>query len=213
MDLAAPLAEHAPGQPASLAAFRDRHRGETIIVCGCGRSLNDLPHPVPCVSIGVNDVGRRFDPTYLVVVNPPQQFSGDRFRYVAQSRASFLFTQRDDLGMVRPGIVRFRLGRLGGTDFADDEVLHYAQNSPYVALCLAAHMGAARIGLIGVDFTEHHFFQPPVCIHWQGNWRRSTGNLRRWGMKRCRCTSASRAILSAHSGLTAFPKLPPRGFP
>src|SRR6266567_2061969 len=34
----------------------------------------------------------------------------------------------------------------------------YAQNSPYVAVCLAAYMGARRIGLIGVDFTDHHFF-------------------------------------------------------
>ena len=37
-------------------------------------------------------------------------------------------------------------------------MLHYTQNSPYVAVCLAAYMGARRIGLIGVDFTEHHFF-------------------------------------------------------
>ena len=36
--------------------------------------------------------------------------------------------------------------------------LHYTQNSPYVALCLALHLGAERIGLIGVDFTEGHFF-------------------------------------------------------
>ena len=90
----------------SLADFRDRHHGEAIIVCGCGQSLNDLPKPPGCVTIGVNDVGRRFDPTYLVVVNPPRQFSGDRFRYVENSRARFLFTQRDDLGMVQPPIVR-----------------------------------------------------------------------------------------------------------
>jgi ADP-heptose:LPS heptosyltransferase/SAM-dependent methyltransferase len=145
-------------RPLSLSAFRDRHRGETIIVCGCGRSLNDLPEPAHYVTIGVNDVGRRFDPTYLVVVNPPGQFTGGRFRHVAESRARFLFTCRDDLGAVRPDLVRFPLGRFGGTDFDQPDVLHYAQNSPYVALCLAARMGAARIGLIGVDFTEDHFF-------------------------------------------------------
>ena len=32
------------------------------------------------------------------------------------------------------------------------------QNTPYFAVCLAATMGATRIGLIGVDLTEHHFF-------------------------------------------------------
>ena len=36
--------------------------------------------------------------------------------------------------------------------------LPYTCNSPYVALCLAGLMGAKRMGLTGVDFTEHHFF-------------------------------------------------------
>ncbi len=158
MGIAQPAAPAAVAERLALSAFRDRHRGETMIVCGCGASLNDLPLPPGCITIGVNDVGRRFDPTYLVVVNPPTQFSGDRFSHVAQSRARFLFTQRDDLGPLRPPVVRFELGRFGGTDFADPERLHYTQNSPYVALCLAAHMGAAEIGLIGVDFADDHFF-------------------------------------------------------
>lgn len=46
-------------------------------------------------TIGVNDVGRLFDPTYLVVVNPRNQFKGDRFRFVEQSKVQALFTQLD----------------------------------------------------------------------------------------------------------------------
>jgi spore maturation protein CgeB/predicted O-methyltransferase YrrM len=53
--------------------------------------------------------------------------------------------------------VQFRLGKYGGTDIRAD-ALPYTQNSPYVAVCLAAYMGARRIGLIGVDFTDDHFF-------------------------------------------------------
>lgn len=140
-----------------LASFKDIHRGETIIVCGCGSSLNELTNSERFITIGVNDVGRRFHPNYLVVVNPRKQFKGDRFNYVRDSQAKFLFTQLD-IGHVRPEVVRFRLGRRGGTDFANPNVLHFTQNSPYVALCLAVHMGAKRIGLIGVDFTVNHFF-------------------------------------------------------
>ncbi len=150
----------APPTP-SLAAWRGRHAGETIVVCGCGRSLADLPHPERWLTIGVNDVGRLFDPTYLVVVNPRRQFRGDRFRHVAASRARAFFTQLDpgrDLGIAHPCIVRFRLGRRGGTELDDPDALPYARNSPYVAVCLAAFLGARRIGLIGVDFTDHHFF-------------------------------------------------------
>src|SRR6185295_7300773 len=102
----------------------------------------------------------KFQPNYLVVVNPRDQFSGDRFTFVENSEADYLFTQLD-LGLARENrenVVTFNLGTNGGTDLSDPSVLHYTQNSPYVALCLAVHMGASRIGLIGVDFTEDHFF-------------------------------------------------------
>ncbi len=132
-----------------------------MLVCGCGTSAGGVLALAGLPSIGVNDIGRLFTPTYLVVVNPPRQFRGDRFGFVRDSRAQALFTQLD-LGPVNPPVVRFRLGRYGGTDIGSDsgtdDTLHYTQNSPYVAVCLAAYMGAKRIGLIGVDFTDHHFF-------------------------------------------------------
>jgi len=140
-----------------LANFRELAGHEQIVVCGCGPSLHELTDPQRFVTIGVNDVGRLFDPTYLVVVNPRNQFKADRFRYVEESKAQALFTQLD-LGPVRPPVVRFKLGHYGGTDDGGGQVLHYTQNSPYVAVCLAAQMGAQRIGLIGVDLTDHHFF-------------------------------------------------------
>jgi glycosyltransferase involved in cell wall biosynthesis len=143
----------------TLKSFGGVHEGDAILVCGCGQSLNELAAPEGLVIIGVNDVGRLLQPDYLVVVNPRRQFTGDRFRYVESSKARAIFTQLD-LGMVHPNVVRFRLGRHGGTEFDDPNVLHYTQNSPYVAVCLAVHMGAKRIGLIGVDFTDHHFFGP-----------------------------------------------------
>ena len=54
--------------------------------------------------------------------------------------------------------MKFRLGRFGDAGFDEPDVLHYTQNSPFVAVSLALFMGASRIGLIGVDFTEGHFF-------------------------------------------------------
>ncbi len=141
----------------TLTDFRGRHDGDVVIVCGCGTSLRTLLEPQRHVTIGVNDVGRLFDPTYLVVVNPRAQLRDGRFLYVEQSNARALFTQLD-LGPVRPPVVRFKLGQYGGTEIGEGGVLHYTQNSPYVAVCLAAYMGARRIGLIGVDLTDDHFF-------------------------------------------------------
>src|SRR3989344_9508007 len=85
----------APELPRSLGDFRDRHAGESIIVCGCGSSLTPEVARRGLTTIGVNDVGRLFGPNYLVVVNPARQFRGDRFNFVRQSRAQALFTQLD----------------------------------------------------------------------------------------------------------------------
>jgi hypothetical protein len=135
--------------------YRDRHRGDTVIVCGCGSSLALLTRPERFVTIGVNDIGRRFTPDYLVVVNERRQFDRERYVHVERSEAKAVFTQLD---LPHPRAVRFRLGRRGGIDRSDPACLHYTANSPYVAVNLARHFGARRIGLIGVDFTDDHFF-------------------------------------------------------
>jgi Glycosyl transferase family 2/Capsular polysaccharide synthesis protein/N-terminal domain of galactosyltransferase len=141
----------------TLSSFRNAHAGETMLVCGCGESLLDLTARPLCVTIGVNDIGRHLHPDYLVVVNPPEQFSAGRYEHVLASRARYLFTQLA-LDFDPERTVRFALGAYEGVDPCDSETLHYTQNSPYVAVCLAAHMGARRIGLLGVDFTDRHFF-------------------------------------------------------
>ena len=144
-----------PESGTRFADYRDRHRGEAIVVCGCGASLKQLQRPERFVTIGVNDVGRLFTPDYLIVVNERRQFTPERYVHVEQSQAKAVFSQ---LELAHPRAVRFKLGRRGGTDRPDADTLHYANNSPYVAVNLARHMGAARIGLIGVDFADDHFF-------------------------------------------------------
>jgi hypothetical protein len=141
----------------NLFSFQNIHNNALMVVCGCGESLNDFTSPERYITIGVNDVGRKFQPNYLVVVNPRHQFSDDRFRYVETSQAEYIFTQLD-LNLKWQNVVKFRLGNFGGTDFFNPDCLDYTNNSPYIALCLAILMGAKRIGLIGVDFTDNHFF-------------------------------------------------------
>ena len=195
---------------APLASFKGRHEGQTALVCGCGPSLNELMQPERFTTIGVNDVGRLFDPTYLVVVNPRSQFKDDRFRYVEQSNAQTIFTQLD-LGPLRAPVSRFRLGRYGGTDVPADDTLHYTQNSPYVAVCLAAHMGATRIGLIGVDFTDHHFFAPTGRHSLAGRLRVIDAEYGRLGAA-LKQRGIELVNLSAASRLTSLPKLSLSGY-
>ena len=124
MNAAAALPEH-------FAQYRDRHRGASIVVCGCGESLTLLEQPERWLTIGVNDVGRHFTPDYLVVVNERRQFSRERYLHVEQTQARAVFTQLARLELPRSHVVRFRLGRRGGVERADADTLHYSNNSPY----------------------------------------------------------------------------------
>lgn len=142
--------------PKRFEDFRDFHAGQTILVCGCGRSLQLVSEPERFITIGVNDVGRMFHPDYLVVLNTQAQFRGDRFDYVKSSRARAFFTHLK-LPIDHPCVVPFRLGQRGGTEPTAGTLPH-TRNSPYLATLLAHYMGARRIGLIGVDFTPDHFW-------------------------------------------------------
>ena len=188
----------------NLASFQNIHKGETIIVCGCGSSLNEFDRPEQFITIGVNDVSRRFHPNYLVVVDHRRNFSKKRFEFVKNSRAQYLFSQLDP-GQVQPEIVHFRLGRKGGTDFSNPNVLHYSLSSPYVAMCLAVHMGASRIGLIGVDFTLNHFFGKTGVHRLTPHLPRINSHFKRLGDELAR--RGIRVInLSPQSRITAFKK-------
>lgn len=190
----------------ALSSFQNIHRGQKIVVCGCGESLNDFVHPERFITIGVNDVGRRFQPNYLLVANYKHQFEGDRFSYVETSKAQYLFTPLWDTDLPHPNVVKFRGGTLNGTDFANPNVLHYINTSVYMALCLAVNMGASCIGLSGVDFTDYPFFGDPKRRKWDTylptlneQFRHLDNALISRGVKVFNLSRASR--------LTAFPRM------
>jgi hypothetical protein len=65
---------HAPvmstgGETRTLASFCGAHACGSIIVCACGESLNTPTKPERFVTIGVNDVGRKFDPDYPFAIS------------------------------------------------------------------------------------------------------------------------------------------------
>jgi len=146
--------------PSSFKQFSDfehLHRGQSILVCGLGESLNLLKDPENYLTIGVNDIGRKFHPTYLLNVNLKQQYKGDRWQHIESTRAKVIFTHIPNHQPAGKPVVTFKLGKVADVEIADGKLPHY-RNSPYVAVCLAAYMGARKIGLLGVDFTQNHFW-------------------------------------------------------
>jgi hypothetical protein len=192
-----------------LAAFRNAHAGGRAVVCGCGSSLRALERPERFVTIGVNDVGRMFQPNYLVVVDGREHLK-ERFSYVENSTADFIFTQRTNLALPQPNVVMFHLGEDPDADAASPDILSFSAPSlmtPYIALCLALHMGAREIGLIGVDLTDDHFFATTGRHQWASHLDEIDRTFDRLGAKALQ-RSCRIFNLSEKSQLTAFPKIP-----
>jgi hypothetical protein len=143
-----------------FADFKNHHRGEFIIVCGLGVSIRSLRLPCRFTTIGCNDIGRLFHPTYLLNVNSRNQYGkGDRYQYIENTKAKALFTHQpgENLG-VKAQIVRFEIAeRGGGVEIVDDRLPHF-RNTPYMGVALAGYFGASTIGILGVDLTGGHFW-------------------------------------------------------
>lgn len=137
--------------------FKDKHKGEKIIVSGCGTSASLIQDPQSHTTIGVNDLSRLYSPNYLVVLNDKRSFEADRWKWIEGTSCDTVFTHIKGLAVPDEKRVVLQLGRYGGFDLNKDAV-DYTSNSTYVACIIAAYMGASKIGLIGVDFTPNHFF-------------------------------------------------------
>lgn len=137
--------------------FKNIHKGQKIIVSGCGNSATLMTDPQNYIIIGVNDLSRLYSPNYLVVLNDKSSFEHDRWEWIDKTQSPHIFTHIKNLAVNEEARILLQLGRYGGTDLEKDAV-DYTSNSTYVACIIAAYMGATKIGLLGVDFTLNHFF-------------------------------------------------------
>jgi hypothetical protein len=147
-----------------LNEFHNSHVGRKIIVCGCGMSLLELKDcHQDFITIGVNDVPALFDPTYLVITDHPVRFSKSRQNIVNGSNVKAMLTCVK--GWRHEKMVMFELGKKGIGNLNDPNKVDHFLNSPYAAINIAYKMGAQTIGMIGVDFSEGHFYSPKDGKH------------------------------------------------
>ena len=140
--------------------FINKHQDKSFVVCACGVSLNDYDNFDNHITIGVNDAGKKIWCKYLVVVNEPKTFKFKRWPDVQSNDSEFVFTHLSNLPIDNPEgrIIRVNLGKYEGIDLDNYGFIDYTTNSPYMAIVIAYQMGAKKIALVGVDFTENHFF-------------------------------------------------------
>lgn len=140
-----------------LSNYIGAHKDQKVIVCGCGTSLALMKeHHQDILTIGVNDVPKLFTPTYMVVTDHPQRFSLPRRKIVMECKPKAFFTCVK--GWKNPKLVHFATGSRKLAHLGDPNKVDHYMNSPYVATGIAYKMGFTKIGLIGVDFTDNHFY-------------------------------------------------------
>lgn len=140
------------------------------MVLGNGRSILSLPANINVTTIGVNDIELFMTPTYLVLTDNPNRFgvpSSKRRKRIESTKSKFVFVfdkwwtfKTDDDKPLDYKRVVIKLGKKGKLNNLDSiDTVDYSITSPYVAAILAYKMGASEIGIIGVDFTDGHFYK------------------------------------------------------
>lgn len=132
----------------------------TFIVAGCGSSINIYDDFSKYYVIGVNDIERILTPDFLVVVNDHRTFMRGRWEYVRDSLSPVIFTHLDNPGPITRSshLSKIKIGSRNSPNLDDLTTVDYTMNSPYMAIIIAYQLGAKKIGMVGVDFTQDHFF-------------------------------------------------------
>lgn len=142
--------------PDYIGKFKDK----TFIVAGCGSSLNNFTDFSKYYIIGVNDIERILTPDFLVVVNDYRTFSRGRWDFVKETLSPVIFTHLDNPGPITrsSNIAKLKIGKKGIPNLDQFNSVDHTLNSPYMAVIIAYQLGAKKIGMVGVDFSENHFF-------------------------------------------------------
>lgn len=143
----------------TLKSLRNILKGEHIIVCGLAPSMLELENPQDYWTIGVNDIGRLFTPDFLIVINTSSTIRGERWEQVQKANPWCFVSHYNFPDVQHKYYVQFKLGTFGKARLFDEHIMDHSNNSPYVGVILAALLGASKIGLIGVDFTQDHFYR------------------------------------------------------
>jgi hypothetical protein len=124
-------------------------------IIGCGQTASHWDGSG--LSIGVNDAWKFGKPTnYLLLANRPLSFSSDRLQTIINSKPEKFYCDKKDWEEWFPDWIKIRLKPWYGSYFKEN--FYYSNTSPFIAITLAANIGATKIILWGVDFQDHHKF-------------------------------------------------------
>lgn len=147
-----------------LKTIRDlcdiNYNTDTCIIMGNGTSVLEYKHNPNVFTIGVNDIPKLLDPDMLFIVDKREKFDKERILYIEKCKSKYIAIydscwnfDNDKKYMISFGGFR----KLNGLD--NKESINTGFDSPYMAIQLAYKMGFKKIGIIGVDYTDDHFYK------------------------------------------------------
>lgn len=143
----------------NFKSFIDAHKDKKIIILGLGDSKeNFINHPdsASFTTIGVNDIDRWYHPDYLVCLDSCYRFTEERQAAIKKTKAKAFFSHLN-WPINRPEILcPIEYHDRGNINLNTPNRLPKSWMSPFVAACVAYHMGAKEIFCYGVDLTTNH---------------------------------------------------------
>jgi hypothetical protein len=148
-----------------LVTMRNKHRGELLLACGTGPSIQGFD-PRGNLTVGANALPRYFRPDYLVFIDSPKVIPEEIWEHI-KNYNGHVFHQAARRSLDPRGVSWGRLTRHAirqiktrgpseKTMRFEDSHLYSGCNSGFAAASLACWMGADTVGVIGVDFTQDH---------------------------------------------------------
>lgn len=111
-------------------------------------------------TVGVNDINKYYPVDYLVVVDLPRRFTGNRLATIKKSIPKKFFTYLEEWRGIVFNYEKINLapGRGFLNHLHDKDLVCHSNNSTFVACVMAYKLGAKEIYLYGADFNTHPNF-------------------------------------------------------
>lgn len=129
----------------------------TVDILALGETLSEFKQSEN-ITIGVNDIHSKIKTDFVVCVDSPKAFKGERLESLKATNCKGFYSQVEDWkNLPNFNLIEFNLGR-GLVDGLDNDKFCYSISSPYVAVILAYKMKARNIVLYGADYQTHPNF-------------------------------------------------------
>lgn len=137
----------------------------SINILGLGETIKHWNGEGKC--IGVNDVRGKIDvdPTYLLILNSPNQFTPDRLDIIKRTNTERVYTDTPNSWgkILTPKISHFNSRAWSHSNRLQKistNYLYHSKTSPFAAISLAYSWGFNEVILWGVDMVDHRTYRP-----------------------------------------------------